>query len=265
MNCLEKYRRLLVRDINGNLRRICQGLDEGAVHDFRVGMKRLSALFYFLDRVEPGPEFGKLRKPYRSLYKKIGRIRDGHIAADLISSLAPDIGSDAAKLVKALQVKIAADYDEFLEGFGAAARRGIRSRSIDATGISPRALRAQKPLLLNGLLEQFLQVDDMMTAKRWHQKRILLKRYHHIMDAFQLCPGHTADESEFKQIRMLEQLLGDWHDRVVTIEMLRELPGARGRIDKTIAVLNHQDRLLLGAARIYLRKFARWQAAKQSS
>ncbi len=59
-----------------------------------------------------------------------------------------------------------------------------------------------------------------MDAKQWHKKRVLLKRYHHQLDAFCLCPDHSSDEAELKQIKIVEQLLGDWHDRVVTAEIL---------------------------------------------
>ena len=66
------------------------------------------------------------------------------------------------------------------------------------------------------------------------------------------------DTKELKQIRILEQLLGDWHDRVVTAEMIKSLPGAATSQAASIRLLENQDRLLLGAAKIYLGKFARW-------
>ena len=97
-----------------------------------------------------------------------------------------------------------------------------------------------------------------MSAKQWHKKRILLKRYHHVLDAFCYCPGHSFDETELKQIKILEQLLGDWHDRVITAELIRSLPGIETSMVSAIAIMERQDKLLLGAAKIYLRKFALW-------
>jgi hypothetical protein len=65
VNCLEKYRSKLIREINRELRLVYVQPDESAVHDFRVGMKRLSALFYFLNSIEPGLDSKSLLKPYR--------------------------------------------------------------------------------------------------------------------------------------------------------------------------------------------------------
>ena len=97
-----------------------------------------------------------------------------------------------------------------------------------------------------------------MTANQWHKKRILLKRYHHKLDAFYFCPGHSLDESELKQIRILEQLLGDWHDRVVTAAILQVLNGVEAAAGRAVSIMRKQDRLLLGSARIYLNKFKQW-------
>lgn len=111
MDCLDKYRSKLVGEINKDLRKVLAQPEEELVHDFRVGIKRLTALYYF-----PG------------------------------------------------------------------------------------------------------RIDTNLKAKR-----IPLKRYHHKTDAFRYCPGHKSDETEVTQIKILEQLLGDWHDRVITIEILQSL------------------------------------------
>ena len=130
--------------------------------------------------------------------------------------------------------------------------------TIRSTGISERAILRHKPIILGQLLDQILVASQKMNARQWHKKRILLKRYHHILDAFCYCPGHGLDESELKQMKILEQLLGDWHDRVVTTELLLNLAQTEGYRDQAIAIMQTQDKLLLGAAKIYLAKYARW-------
>ncbi len=54
MNCLDKYRSKLIGQLNRDLRVIRISAEEEAVHDFRVGIKRLTALYYFLNEVNPG-------------------------------------------------------------------------------------------------------------------------------------------------------------------------------------------------------------------
>lgn len=263
MNCLEKYRSKLIRDTNRNLRLVCMRPDEYAVHDFRVGMKRLTALFYFLNSIEARLESKKLLKPYRRLYKSIGNIRDAHIAIKLLQGLENLEESAVKALTTALQTRIRQDYRRFKRVARAGGQVSIRVPTIRSTGISERAILAHKAVVLQGLLQPILHSGEIVTAKQWHNKRILLKRYHHILDAFQFCPGHVQDEAEVKQIRMLEQLLGDWHDRLITTELMQSLPGSGQYVESIIPLMNSQDRLLLGAAKIYLRKYALWHRQRQ--
>ncbi len=263
MNCLEKYRGKLIRDINRELRLVYAEPEEEAVHDFRVGMKRLRALFYFLNCIEPGVDSKKLLKPYRVFYQSIGNIRDAHIAIKLIQGLEGIETSSSRAISRSLQSKIKQDYRLFENISRSCAQASVRMPTIKSTGISERSILSHKPVVLSRLLEQILQSGEIMTAKRWHQKRILLKRYHHILDAFQFCPGHIQDESEIKQIRILEQLLGDWHDRVITAELLQSRPGLDKHVAKVATIINSQDRLLLGSAKIYLRKFELWHRKQQ--
>jgi CHAD domain-containing protein len=258
MNCLDIYRNKLVQEINKNLRLILENPEEGPVHDFRVGVKRLTALYYFLGEINTDLKAKKILKPYRSLFKSIGSIRDGHIAVHLIQDL-DEIDLEESKiLVRAIRSRIRKDYRLFQTNVQASARVSIRMPTVRATGISEAAILRGKPIVLNGLLAQILNTEEWMSAEKWHKKRILLKRYHHKLDAFHFCPGHKSDEDELKQIKILEQLLGDWHDRVITIQILQSFQGLEAQIGPAIAIMKKQDRLLLGSAKIYLNKYRKW-------
>ena len=99
----------------------------------------------------------------------------------------------------------------------------------------------------------------------WHRARILLKRYHHTLDAFCRCPGQRLDTSEIRQIEMLERLLGDWHDRVVAVDILHSFTELNNQATPVIIELDRQEGLLLGSARIYLQKFIRWKTSTQQA
>ena len=258
MNCLDKYRSKLIGQLNRELRTIRITPEEEAVHDFRVGMKRLTALYYFLNEVDPELKTRKLIKPYRSMAKSIGIIRDGHIAVHLIQELDEISLADKKKLISALRAKTRNDYRLVKRSLQADAHNRVRVPTIRSMAISERAILRQKPVIFKMLLSQIMSTGPRMTANQWHKKRILLKRYHHKLDAFHFCPGHTLDESELKQIKILEQLLGDWHDRVVTAEILQALNDVEAAAGRAVSVMGKQDRLLLGSARIYLTKFNQW-------
>lgn len=258
MNCLDKYRSQLIGQLNRDLRIIRGTAEENAVHDFRVGIKRLTALYYFLNEVDPELKTRKLIKPYRSLARTIGVIRDGHIAVHLIQELDEISVADKKTLVSALRSKTRKDYRLIKRSLQAEAHTRVRVPTIRSLGISERAILRQKPVILKVLLSQIMSTGPRMNAEQWHKKRILLKRYHHKLDAFHFCPGHTSDERELKQIKILEQLLGDWHDRIITAEILQDLYGVETAADHAITVMKKQDKLLLGSARIYLNKFQKW-------
>ena len=103
MNCLDKYRSKLVKEINKDLRIILRKPEEDPIHDFRVGMKKLTALYYFLNEINADIKAKKILKPYRLLFKSIGNIRDAHIAMHLIQGLAEISEEEAGVLLKTLK------------------------------------------------------------------------------------------------------------------------------------------------------------------
>ena len=260
MECLEKYRRGLIREAKRHLRVILESADESAVHDFRVDIKRLTALYGFLGRADENLAAKKLLKPYRMLFKKLGGIRDAHIAIGLIEDLRPSATTQSEKLVARLRSGIGREHGSFRDFAGNERTLSIKLPTIRATGIPPASISRHKQVYLDELLGQILSPEKPMTVDGWHRKRILLKRYRYTLEAFALCPGQAIDQRLLKHISMLEQLLGDWHDRVVTVELLQSLPEAHAAGDSLIRQLKSQHRMLLGSAKIYLDRFSRTQA-----
>jgi len=257
MQCLEKYRRKLVSDANRQLRVIAESPDESAVHDFRVVIKRLRALYEFLGGIDEKISVKPLLKPYRVLFKSLGRIRDAQIAIHLIEDLDALPEKQTRALIEKLRAGIDRDYGRYREIAGAGRSPSIRLPTIRASGISAAAIFRHQPVYLESLLSRLPCDESRMSADSWHRKRILLKKYRHNLDAFSLCLGQTVDQRTLRQISILEQLLGDWHDRVVGVEILQSLPGKAGKLAPLIQKMTTQERMLLGTARLYLAKFAR--------
>ncbi len=232
--------------------------EENSAHEFRVGGKRLTALYDFLHDIDPTLNAKKILKPYRSLFKSIGQIRDGHIAINLIQDLKEGNEEDTQILLKAAESRVRKDFRLFHKYFQSSVRGPVSIPTITSLGISERAILRYKQNVLDGLLSQITGHEERISSEAWHKKRILLKRYHHTLDAFQFCPGHKSDEEELKQIKILEQLLGDWHDRVTTIQFLQSFQGLEDQAEYLIAILEKQDRVLLGSAKIYLNKYLKW-------
>ena len=254
MKCLEAYRSKQVREANRMLRVILESPDESAIHDFRVGMKRINALYRFLAEIDGSLRARRLLKPYRGLFKRLGPVREAHIALHLIEDMEANPARESGLLLTALRTRASRDYRHFRDYGRSEGPAAIRLPTIRATGISNAGLLRHRQAALDGLIRQAASTGNRMNAAQWHGKRILLKRYHHLVDAFSGCPGRAEDERVMKGIVLLEQLLGDWHDRVVSAEILDSLPGPDANRKALAATMKKQAGQLLGSAKIYLKK-----------
>jgi len=255
MKCLDQYRRKLLTGVNRNLRIIVEAPDAESIHQFRVGVKRLTALYRFLATAEPGLKAGQLLKPARQLSRSISKVRDCHIALGLINTESTLSPAESEDLLCAVQARIHDNHCEFRQLVLAGVRIPLRLPTIQSLQITQHRLLQYKPVVLQQLLESIAAPVAPDADEQWHDKRILLKRYRHTQDAFAECPGNRLDEAELKLISLLEQLLGDWHDRVIAIDILRACSNCAAQTAPLLAELARQETLLLGAARIYLDKF----------
>jgi CHAD domain-containing protein len=262
INCLDQYRRKLLSGVNRNLRIIVDTADEESIHQFRVGVKRLTALYRFVAAVEPGLKAGQLIKPARQLSKSISTVRDCHITLGLIDATSKLTTAETKKLQRVVHARIRGKHREFRILAQDGARIPLRLPTFRLLQINQDKLLQQKPVVLQQLLARVATPVSSNTEEQWHSKRILLKRYRHTKEAFSLCPGYRRDEDELKLIGLLEQLLGDWHDRVIAINILRALGELETLTAPLITELGRQEKLLLGSARIYLDKFFHEQSLR---
>ena len=262
MDCLEKYRRGLVRQANRRLRDILDSADEAAVHDFRVAVKRLTALYHFVQQVDEQLPVQRWLQPCRGLFKRGGRIRDAQIAIGLIGEFGELPRTASRPLLAPLQAAVRHDYRRFQQYAHERRLTAVRLPRIATTGISQAAIRRQRPACFEQLRARIVSAAPDIGDDEWHRIRILLKRYHHLLDAFTACPGYSAPATQLKQITQLEQLLGDWHDRVTTIELLHSRFDDAALPEALISRLEQQRNALLVSSSIYLDKLAKtWTEA----
>ncbi len=257
MDCLENYRGELIGGLNRNLEAILQAPDETAIHDFRVGIKRVTALYEFLQAVDANFDAAAVLARYRGLFKACGRLRDLQIARNLL--VATD-GRTATGLLDPIDAKIAELHAAVVESAEAEAITGIDLPTIAASGVAEAAIMQRRDGVLAALRRRVLDAGKAMTTRRWHRKRIRLKRYRHTLDAFQYCPGHDAELAEIARIQQLEQLLGDWHDRVVASELLKSIAAAAPAATTLALALADQAQVLLDGAQNHLDELRRWYA-----
>lgn len=263
MQCLEQYRAELTGGLDRDLITVLAAPDETAIHDFRVGIKRVTALYEFLQAVDPEFDAAAALARYRGLFKAGGRVRDLQIARGLL--VAADGGAALpAGLLDAVDAKITEAHAAMVELAEAEAITGIDLPTVAESGVAEAAIAQRRDAALASLLRRVLDSGKAMTTRRWHRKRIRLKRYRHTLDAFQYCPGHDADLAEIANIQQLEQLLGDWHDRVVASELLKSWSENESAAAKLAVALDSQARVLLDGAQGQFDELRRYYARKAS-
>jgi CHAD domain-containing protein len=256
VHCLDQYRGKLLGSTNRELRAIVESPEEGSIHRFRVGVKRLTAFYRLLAAFDPEIDSKQILRPARKLSSSISKVRDIHITLNLFSELEGLDTADVDLLKRALQARCAEEYRAFQQLVAGGVPVPLRMPTVRSLGLTESTVLRHKAEVLQQSKQKIFDDKRRLDARRWHDKRILLKRYHHSLDAFSNCPGHGQDEKELMQMKMLEQLLGDWHDRVIAVDILQSLPRLQARAEGTIAALQRQEHALLASSRIYLARFA---------
>ena len=87
-----------------NFKKVLTGFDPDAIHDMRVAVKRLRAVYLLLERLfgeksEPVTDVGR----FRELFRLSGRMRDIQVQQQLIEAYAADLGTSFGEYAEYLE------------------------------------------------------------------------------------------------------------------------------------------------------------------
>jgi CHAD domain-containing protein len=249
--------------------RLADPADAEALHDFRVGLRRLrSCLRAYRDCLEESvPK--KLARRLRRLARSTGPGRDAEVQIEWLRSRRPHLSSyhraGLAWLLGRLEermrdayAKLAAEVDrDFVE-----LEKELRARlSVYRTEVH---LDAARPLSTLGettagiLRRQVAELEDHLAGiadaedeREAHQARISAKRVRYLLEPLaEEIPGASSIVKRFK---VLQDLLGDLHDaHVLELEISEALDNAaakRSRRLLEISLADEPDDKLLRAER----------------
>lgn len=232
-------------------------IDEDAVHDIRVLMKRLRGLLQLYGRT-PCRDFARqMATVLRDVARTFAVQRDSHVLADTLRELV----SRSSKPVAARLTKILHELEQQTEAAGTDLRPDCMATDL----VWVRSLWHEKlssqgeDVLLKALLRQYrlnrrqgreaLKLRDETLLHDW-RKRVKYLYY-------QLCalPHLQRDEGDgMEALRQLGSLLGKVHDLDVLAEFLR----TAGHQDEAVAqhVKTRRKQLLKKIRRLYRRLFS---------
>lgn len=199
--------RLLIQvlRLNAQLRLSAQQLqedDDEALHRLRIALRSLDALL----RLLPADISESLRPRVRACARVTGVLRDHQVLAVQLPPLAGRQGPDLAQstawlqqtgLLQQLQAELEAWPQQLLLAEGKALRRHL-----------VQARRRQWQALCHAL--EGASAD-------WHRLRLLIKQVRY---SAELLPGdRPIRPRQLRELRRLQALLGDWHDRLRWLEL----------------------------------------------
>lgn len=210
------------------LKGVLESQDSDAVHDLRVVLRRCREVGATMAEVDPHLAWHEMRHCSRKLFRKLGELHDTQVLRDWVRKLAPSQDKLCEKVLQSLEE----DEKPLQKAVLKAAERFDRDRwmglretlSSRARLVSPGGLAA-KSLALERLQEaQELHGRALRTerSKPWHELRIGVKRFRYTTES--LLPEHYAAWK--KDVKRLQDLLGDIHDLDVLRQTTREIADA---------------------------------------
>ena len=203
--------------------------DVDAVHDYRVAVKRLKALFNLAEGINPDFHAQKQFRRFRLVFKSAAELRDLHIQIDIAGEFSTLPGFPGGEYLAFLRkragkaaaemVEIGVNFDlERLEKKRGKIARALENSEAEAAG---RIMRARFDSLRDELTAE---IDGREPEDRkMHAVRKLAKEFHYLGEIIRDCfPERMADgEILFAKLKRVHQALGKWHDYEVSRDWLK--------------------------------------------
>jgi CHAD domain-containing protein len=205
------------------------GLDVDVLHDLRVGIKRLKALYEVLDPISDGRFDSKSNfADVHFLFKEVGKLRDIQVLKALFAFFAKDADADIyAKFnnIVADREKLASDeLNTALQQFD----NKIIGKSLEAANAflvdisNEDATKLTKKLLK----KRFKQIGELLPNKQdealMHDLRTRVKQVCYIIEILALMQPEKEFTKHPKRLKLAAELLGQWHDHVVLVGELTD-------------------------------------------
>jgi CHAD domain-containing protein len=234
--------------------RVRLGADIEAVHDMRVGSRRLVAAMKVFALAFPGPDFADLSREARGITRRLGAVRDLDVLIDHYQRLLPQVGEDEALGIGYLTAILKADWKRARRPMLAALRQVERT---DLAGRLRRFLREESEAYRVGILpiptrvralfsptdafraaappaleERYRELYDYERyvehpeePEHLHEMRIKAKWLRYTMELF--APAYRDElKKPLGVVKRFQELLGDLHDSDVRLWLLEGTLGA---------------------------------------
>jgi CHAD domain-containing protein len=241
--------------------KIRSGHEEEAIHQLRVSLKKVNAVFKLMAYVAPQSfkakvAFGSLKE----IYDLSGAVRDLQIAHHVLGQYQNAYNQ---QIQESFNDEMAQAIGQLLEW----KKRKPSGELFVLEGSAAQRLKSiNKARWLKGSVgytdHLYQNIELLLSSKKkdkWHRIRISLKRIRFVIDWALNLKKDIASAEEYKLIRLLGKLLGDWHDRVIAAAKIPSYAtestytSEKKVEDELLRKIGYDRRSLLAVSRFYLR------------
>lgn len=221
--------------IETNIEAAKLGLDADVLHDLRVGIKRLKALYQVLDPISEGRFDSKTNfSDIHLLFKEVGKLRDVQVQKSLFSFFAQENAdytyTEFEELLNAREETASDELKLILQQFD----NGIIGVSLEAANAFLDDITKEEATNLTKKLlkKRFKQIGELLPNKKdeelMHELRSRIKQACYILEILALMQPEKEFTKHPKRLKLSAELLGQWHDHIVLIAALTDF-----LVDKT--------------------------------
>lgn len=226
---LDTYRTRF-KSIKANYRLALEGHDVDGVHDLRVDIKRMRALFNLVEALNSFFHVKANFKPFRKIAKNTGVLRDAQVQLEMLNMLTAEMGLSFNEYASFLDEREQDGWQTFHHFAGTSeplkkckATRAVVKAAFDTITDAAASARAQGRFynLRNELI--ILSSEKTFREEVLHDIRKLAKTAHYTLEIIgPAFPGFTEAETFIGAIKKVHQALGKWHDYDVSLNYLQD-------------------------------------------
>ncbi|MFN8298165.1 MAG: CHAD domain-containing protein [Chitinophagales bacterium] len=226
------YRKLHLQCIQ-SLEQYLQSGNKEAMHELRVSLKKLDALFWLANKLLPDFKRRKLYSTYHNLFKRAGIIRDAQVQLELLETF--DKEGDLAAVSQHLKNEITDQHQKLVT---AAPDLQLQLHKLPIT-IPPYFNQIQTKAVA-GFTEKLIKKQEknwkeVPSKKNLHSSRKPIKHLLYIDDFLLETDKKLLSKKQSKHWDKLQQRIGDYHD---CARLLNILKGSKQK-DVTTRIKQH--------------------------
>lgn len=219
---LNKYHNKHLKKIRGLVNELLKNKTNTGIHDLRVQIKKLKAFYLLTEALFPSFKSKKHFRPFKKLAKISTQVRDLEAQLALPEIIAIKENSFYS-FIKKNEKKGLKIFHKELKNWDInilkAASAKVKKEMKHAGDARIRKKIYQKLKENKEKIRRFSQANELKMIHSLHDLRKLAKEQEYNLVLYSRITG-TETDKELKRLDSLQEAIGKWHDREITLELI---------------------------------------------